>query len=316
MIDIIDRFGIDYKEKIRTIYTMCPVCQQDDKFSILKSNGSCVCYRGSCAFGKQWFEDWMALTGKMTKAEAKKLLNDFGMDHSQPTIEIELVDSVKKKNIELTPVQWPEGGFYEINDPLASEGLAYLGECGIPLNVALHYDIRYSPLMRRIIYPVKLGSKCYGWQARAIDKVPAADRVRNNLNFPRAYTLMFINNIRNSKHIIVAEGPKDAIKFHLAGGNTATMGKEITSTQIDIINRSGAETLYLALDPDAANEARELASKVKMKVKVIELPQSCIDRCKKIGKKADYGECTFDEALQAFKDAKDFDGGYLLIYLE
>ena len=316
IIDIIDRLGIDYTEKVRTIYTTCPSCQRSDKFSILKVNGSCVCYHGSCSFGQQWFEDWIALTARVTKSEAKKMFNDFGQDHSSDTIDVKLDSSNKLKVPELIEIQWPEGGYYELDDIMCQDGVSYLQGRGIPLEIAKHYDIRYAPLTRRIVFPLKIGNKCYGWQARAIDKVSAGDRFRFNSDYPRANTLMFINNVRNCKHIIVAEGPIDAMKFHLAGGNVATGGKEITSRQIELINKTGVDTLYLALDPDAAKEARDLASKVNMKVKVIELPQSCIERCKLVGKKADFGECTFEENLQAFKNAKDFDTGYILIYLK
>lgn len=313
MLEIIDSLGFDYVEKVKTIYTTCPSCGKDDKFSILKANGSCICYRGSCDFGQQWFADWISLTAKIPLPAAKRMISDHSVDHSTNKIELSFQET-EKPNHTINPTVWPVPGFVKLSDLSAVDGVKYLASRGIDVSVAMEYDIMYSPLTRRIVFPVKMKGVCYGWQARAIDKVDSADRMRNNTDFPRAFTLMFYDQIKTAGHIIVAEGPVDAIKFNKVHGNVATMGKVVTSHQIELINKSGAHTLYLAMDPDAANEMRDLASKVNMPVKIIELPDSCIQRCQLLGKKADFGECTFDEAERAFYDAKDFGSGYLLVH--
>ena len=53
IVDLISEAGVGFKEKANTIYTTCPICQKDDKFSILKKNGACICYRGTCTFKKR-----------------------------------------------------------------------------------------------------------------------------------------------------------------------------------------------------------------------------------------------------------------------
>ncbi len=313
IVEIIEKLGFDYTEKVKTIYTTCPSCGKSDKFSILKANGSCICYRGSCDFGRQWFTDWIALTAKIPYSEAKKMLNNEVINHTSNKIDISF-DEPEKLNHTLKPVVWPQPGFLNIGHQEAEDGANYLESRGITKKMAETYDIKYSFLTRRVVFPLKMNGICYGWQARAIDKVDPGDRMRNNVDFPRAYSLMFYDRIKEAGHIIISEGPVDAIKFHRVGGNVATMGKVLTESQIDLINKSGAKTLYLAMDPDAADEMRDLARKVSMPVKIIEIPDSCIQRCKINGKKADFGECTLEEAEYAFKTAKDFGSGYILIH--
>ena len=74
IIEIIAESGHGYKEKTRTIHTTCPICNKDDKFSILKESGACVCYRGSCTFGKRWFVEWIELVFNLSREDAKAML--------------------------------------------------------------------------------------------------------------------------------------------------------------------------------------------------------------------------------------------------
>ena len=61
---------------------------------------------------------------------------------------------------------------------------------------------------------------------------------------------MFNARLLNSDHCVLAEGPISSIKAHLCGGNVASMGKDVSDTQLNII-KNRVSKLYLALDPDA-----------------------------------------------------------------
>jgi len=62
----------------------------------------------------------------------------------------------------------------------------------------------------------------------------------------------------------------------------------------------------VALDEDAAKEATRLISRAgDLPVYTLEVPESCRSRCDKAGKKADFGECTFVEAKEAYQKASD-----------
>jgi len=159
-------------------------------------------------------------------------------------------------------------------------------------------------------------NETYGWQARAIDVVHPSERMRNNPGFRRELLLMFCDTLKNNSTAMIFEGPFDALKFHSYGGIVCTMGKNVSNMHIKIINDSNVEEVYLGLDPDAAEEMRYLSRQFTKKVKVLSIPQSCIDRCIKENKKPDYGECTPSEIEEAFKNAKDLSSGHIFIHLK
>jgi hypothetical protein len=320
--DLIAEAGVGFKEKQRTLYTVCPMCGKDDKFSILKQNGSCVCYRGSCSFGKRWFPEWLALTTGIPLDEAKKKVYSRDLDRvnldEKLTFELHdnFTESVVPDEDQIKPVPFPEQHMIPIEASEAKEGLDYLANRGVDQQRASTLGIMYSPLYRRVIFPVAIGGTVYGYQGRAIDKVPDGQRMRNNEGFRRDRLVMFLDNIKDSKHAIICEGPINAIKFANVGGAVATMGKVVTDRQLDAILSTGIEKVYLALDDDAAKEMNELAEFIRLPVYKIDVPQSCIDRCRQTNKKPDFGECTYLECEMAFKTASLLDMSRLVIYLK
>jgi hypothetical protein len=327
IIDFLSENGLEYKEKSRTIHTECPVCHSSDKFSILKENGSCICYRGSCSFGRQWFPSFVSLVSGITEKEARKML--YGKDErikqvksSDWQIKLELDD--EEQHSEPSPldgiptVTYPEWFMLDIDSSESSDGLNYLLSRGITLEMAKKYDIKYSKFYRRVYLPIKMNGEVYGYQGRAIDKVAEKDRMRNNEGFRRDTFVMFADNLIGAEHVIISEGPFDAMKFEQVGGSVSTLGKVVTNKQLQIIKNYGIMKVYLALDEDAASEINELGNILRrdgLEVYRIEVPQSCIDRCEKLGKKADIGECTFEEAALAFKNAYKLDRMKLLLHL-
>ncbi len=319
--DIIAEAGLSFKEKSRTIYTTCPMCSRDDKFSILKDNGACVCYRGSCDFGKRWFIDWMVMTMSITYSEAKAVLHDVELSQhidESGNLKVLLDEPTEPtKQTELKPIKFPEFHMVPINSSEAEQGRLYLEGRGVPLEIALEYEIMYSPMFKRVIFPVKMGGKVYGYQGRHTQKVPDSDKVRNNEGFSRETLVMFLDRAEGKDYIIVTEGPVDAIKFHKAGSNVSTMGKIVTDKQQKLLFPPNIAKIYLALDEDAALETRDLHKKYgDREVYIIKVPESCKQRCALHGKKADFGECTFDECLQAFADAERLTGNEILIHLK
>jgi hypothetical protein len=313
--EVIAEQGLSYKERARTIYTTCPVCGKDDKFSILKSNGACICYRGSCEFGKAFFDKWLSLTANISMAEAKRRLYSkegkivnldemITIGHGQSATEI------------IKPVPYPTSDMIDIDSPIDQAGMKYLESRGVPLNIAKSYKIMYSPLYRRVYIPVIKDGVVYGYQGRHIDKVEDKYRMRNNTGFRRELLVMFIDNLRKSKHAILAEGPFDAMKFYKVGGFVATMGKDVSDKQISLILSYGIESLYLALDEDAADSVNAILDKVSIPVYIVSVPETCKARCKLIGKKADFGECTPEECEQAFENAVLRQKGEYILYVK
>jgi hypothetical protein len=316
IVDLISEAGVGFKEKTNTIYTTCPLCQKDDKFSILKKSGSCICYRGSCTFGKRPFKEWVALTFNISEKDAvTKLFGERTEEkkdlNSQWTLRRPVVDEdetpVDFLLTSLKEMPWPEFHMYPLTQlPATQEGVNYLLGRGVPMETSAKYDIAYSKTYRRVYFPIKMSGKCYGYQGRHIDKVEDSLRVRNNEGFQRETLVMFADNLIGSDFAIIAEGPIDAIKFDLVGGNICTMGKVVTDKQLDIIKSYGIQKVYLALDDDALFEVNMLAEKFSLETFRLKVPESCVVRCKQNGKKADFGECSFEEARQAFETAIPF----------
>jgi hypothetical protein len=321
--NIIAEQGLSFKERSRTIYTYCPVCGRDDKFSILKQNGACICYRATCDFGKRWFVDWIVLTANISHTEAKALLagveiNQFEDENGQLQINLNDPTEVDVSNFNnIKPVKFPEFHMIKIDQTEAFDGQKYLESRGIPTNIAAEYDIYYSPVFRRVYFPVKVNGTTCGYQGRHIDAVPNSDRVRNNEGFSREQLVMFLDKTQDNDYVIISEGPIDAIKFHFAGSNICTMGKIITEKQQKLIFNKKIKKIYLALDEDADIESRQLYRKYGDRIFfLVKIPESAKIRCANLNKKADFGECTFEECLQAFKGAEELTGSELIIYLK
>lgn len=311
--DILEEEDVDFKERNRTIYATCPSCHRSDKFSILKSNGSCICYHGNCDFGRQWFEHWLSLTANISYKEARDRIHGV---KSLPVGRIDLPSDQETDIDVLEPIEWPVSGFMEIDNPEAAEGASYLKGRGVDIALAKHYDIRYSMFFRRVILPIKMDGKCYGWQGRAIDVVDPKDRMRNNEGFRRDKLLMFFDTITPNNNVMFFEGPFDALKFHKFGGIVSSMGKDVSDSQIELINESDVDRVYLGLDLDAADVSKKLAKRIDKPIFVLELPQSCLDRCYSTGKKPDFGECNDEEVQYVFNNAKPITAGHIFVHMQ
>ncbi len=314
------------KENSRSYITECPVCHNAKKFYIFKHNGRATCHRPSCDFGKRPFHEWLALTIGIDSEDAKKLvINTILIDQVSEitfnTIDFDVYqEDGNMSDSDLPEMDYPTPLHLPIDDPMSSEGLAYLVSRGVSKELAEYYEITYSPWQRRVVLPIYQDGRCRGWQARAIDKVEPGFRMRNNDGFRRDSLVMFYDSAKDQKDLFVLEGPFDGMKFHGFGGFIATMGKVITAKQVELIKNTKAEKVYLGLDEDAAPEINKLKAELDgiKDLYWIKTPQSCITRCLSQGKKADFGECTPEEIAEAIQDAESLFGGVrqLIIYFE
>lgn len=312
IIKILEESGVSFKEKSKTIYTECPRCHREDKFSILKANGSTVCYRGSCDWGVQPFTNWVSeiLSISLIEAKNKVYQTDYYKEYK-----FEINNKTEKYawnpfESDIKEIEYPENS-HELTG-VENEGTAYMRNRGLSADICSKFKIKYNSAMRRIIFPVFYENKLVGYQARAIDKVSDKFKVRNNEGFRRDSLVMFLDNVKPNEFVIIAEGPVDAMKFNQIGNFVATMGKIVSDKQIDLIKRKNPQKVYLALDADAAKEMSELARSFDVPTYLLTVPESCKKRCLDLGKKPDFGECTFDEAVIAFNNPETL-GYYNLI---
>jgi hypothetical protein len=303
--------GVPYKRNSRSFLLDCPRCNKKQKLWILKSNGAFVCwlcmetdnFKGfaDVALSEILGKDIREIRGRIFEGaippgnELAFTLSEFG--------EGDLVDVpqdlFKAEEIVLGP------DVVELTSKAGAKGVAYLEGRGIPLDVALKYGIMYWPFCKRVVFPVKQDGRLVGYQARSI-VADGRPKILTSTGLRREYAMMFQDNLLGQDHAVICEGPVDAIKADLCGGNVATMGKAVTKTQLEIVRRLGIKTVYLALDPDAAEEVNRLAFELGDIETRLLLPPK--------GKK-DLGECSFEEVYEAFREAQPFMAGNLLLSL-
>jgi hypothetical protein len=116
---------------------------------------------------------------------------------------------------------------------------------------------------------------------------------------------MFFDRLQGQKHAVLCEGPMDALKAHLCGGNVASMGKAVSRAQLQLLRNAGVERLYIALDPDAQEEANRIARQVGMDMKVYNMMAPAPYK--------DLGEMHFDAVRELFQSARRMGPGDLFL---
>ncbi len=165
---------------------------------------------------------------------------------------------------------WPPDA-YPVDSRQGRRGLLYLESRGIGVDVAREYGLRYQPSTARVLFPVVTDGVLVGWQGRTTgpsewvetleDGTEELRRIPKILTTmtpnTRDHVLMFEPRIVGDWAVLV-EGPVDALKCHLCGGNVASMGKGVSDGQLQRLLDLGVRRLYLGLDPDATVETRTL----------------------------------------------------------
>jgi len=173
-----------------------------------------------------------------------------------------------------------------------------------------------------VVFPVYDRGELYGYQERFILPTKYIDpstneereipKILSSTGIPRERMLMFSDRLIGSPHAILAEGPVDAIKAHLCGGNVATMGKAVGAEQFRLLLNGGIKKVYLGLDPDASGEFRRLARTYYDEVEMYDL------RPKATGggrEKLDLGAMSFEDVYRLFLDAERIFPGQLFTFL-
>lgn len=289
----------------------CPVCNGNEKLYINKDTGQTVCFRQkeeNCPKnGSKPTYALSLISGISFNSVKDELYNYIVSPLKDEDFNISFDDekdfSEEKAKVELMadmiPINWED----------ANDGIRYLIDSrGISEGTLNKYKIYYSPSMRRVIFPVIINGNIEGWQGRAIDNVDKAYRMYNMPGRWRDSTVMFFDNLKKSQHAIIAEGAISALKFDLAGGFVATMGKAISDKQLELIANSGVSKVYLALDRDAFDKVDDYRLKLKkmnhnLKIYKIPIPKN----------RDDFGDCSYSECLESFNSAEELDGSEIII---
>ena len=315
----IESAGLSYRQNSRSYIFDCPKCRHKNKLYMEKRGGRFICF--FCAETDRYKgrpEFALADLALTPLREVQEFL--YGTSFSGTANSLDLClsdlfggdDVVENDALVVVPeVSWP-WDCYPIDHEFSKRGREYLAGRGIDLAMAQGYGLRYCPPKLRVVFPVELGEKLVGWQERLVipsrvwseekQKFMESAKMLSSKDVPTAHVVMFANRLVGSEHVVVCEGPVDAIKMHLAGGNIATMGKAVSRGQIQFIRNSGVRKVYLALDPDAARETARLVREFSdLEVYLVEIPAGA----------KDIGELSFEDAYGCFLQACRVGAGHL-----
>lgn len=322
---IVEGGSVPYRQNAISYIFECPRCQKADKLYIRKRDGIFRCWRcvevdrfsGKAEWALRELYDLPLhiLRTKLYGAElpdtlVEELVLDFeGFGYEDDEVSVASVPPT---------LMWPPD-FYTFDDGLPfANGARYLASRGINIEHVRTYDIRYAPSERRVVFPVKVNGNLIGWQARFTGPTEVFDeKTGNTRRIPKILTseslrdtgsryLMFQDRLKGATHCALAEGPVSAIKLHRVGGNVASMGKAVSRNQLATILSYGVKKLYLALDPDAADEITRI---------VRDELDSDIDTFLLLPPKGreDLGDATPDEVYEQYLNAPRIDAGTLMV---
>lgn len=289
------------QENGRSLIFDCPSCGGKKKLYIEKESGRSACFKqgsiGKCPQGSLPEYALHLIIGIPSRQIKDMLYNGavhIKKDLDKPSFEkqTQKITNLKPIGMSDLPMDIQYRGMKDFK-----EGADYLLSRGINSDICEKYMIGYSPSMRRVIFPVKMNNKIYGWQGRAIDKVDKKYRMYNLPGPWKAKSLMFYDNLKDKDYAIIAEGGISALKFDQVGGVVASMGKMISKDQLKLIINAGIKKIYLALDRDAFainEEVRYYITQYSIQCFKIEVPEH----------RDDFGDCTFEECQKAFAEAK------------
>jgi hypothetical protein len=335
--EVLDEAGLSYRQNSVSYIFNCPKCLKSDKLYIRKRDGRFVCWFCKETDNYQGRPEF-ALADLMYRPieEVRELLYGTQIVAAGERLDLQFTDFFGTgedvdPDARIIPTRTFPYHYYQIDHVLAKRGRDYLAGRGISLEMAKEYHLRFSPIERRVIFPVELDDRLVGWQGRLVvdnrwwdeqeSKWKETAKVLSSKDIPVAHTVMFANRLKGSRHAVVCEGPVDALKAHLCGGNIATMGKGVTKGQVEalrdpqrltrldvgLLQNTGVERIYLALDPDAARETARLVKEFSgLEVYTMVPPPGF----------KDLGEMTCEQVYESFLNAERVRTGRLFVYFK
>ncbi len=313
--------GLSFRTTNRSWVFRCPRCGKD-KLHMRRNDGRFICFSRACTaerFGGAPEYGLAELLDVPVRAVRAQLYGEevaLEQGSWEPMGMMEFVGVVEDDWIleqEYHELEWPSD-YYPIDRPEAYRGLEYLSNRGVSSERALEYGLRYSPRERRVIFPVVLGGRLLGWQGRLVVDHRYVDddgttkegtKILSSDDIPPVW--MFQDRLIGSPHILVAEGPFDAIKGHLCGGNVAGMGcgAATAPARFRAARRAGVRAVYLGLDPDAAEETARLVQEFSdLPCYQLEVPDG-----------TDLGALDERHVLELFRTARRVYSNDLFIYM-
>jgi len=321
--ELLSEAGVSNPKNNKKAYILtCPLCNKREKLYIRKTDGRFVCWYCKEKSNFQGAPEFVfhELTGKSV-GELQALL--YGQEQLKGSVVLDVnftdfFDDSEEVSVLAQPLPTVEENpdFRDLDGQWGAPGRKYLESRGISLDLALKYGIRYWPSKSRIVFPVRSQGRLLGWQSRTIKPDKWIGEDGEIYSVPKALTyeglakdrtLMFADRI-DADHAVLCEGPIDAIKADLCGGNVASLGKAVSGFQLSLLLNSGISKLYFGLDPDASDEVQRLVDKFSAH------EISLYDMRPKDGR--DLGAMSLEEVYELYKQAPKVNKASIFIYLK
>lgn len=300
-------FGFPVRRNTQSLVTTCLLCNKPKHLYIYLSNGFGKCMRCNATYSP---ESIVSIIKNCSYAEAKKIL--FDLEYIPKAENRKTIPKLFDKNSN-KPADSPAVNitlpmnFFKLSERYDfKEAWQYLKDRGIEKDIIEKYDLRYSPEMQRVIIPVyNQENACIGWQGRDITGESELPYL-SPIGFNRAKLLLGYEKISDKfDYLILSEGPFDFLKLAILRNTVCSFGKNVTERQLGLIQElTYIKKVYIALDPDACDLFDRIAHNLEPNQQVyLMLPPD---------NKKDFGECTTDEILKSFLNAKKYSRGCFL----
>jgi hypothetical protein len=321
--NLIEGSGLSHKQNSISWIVDCPRCGKE-KLYISKRSGNFICWICSETQGFKGRPEYV-LSELLCQplAVVKERLYGTRRVDGVATLDIYLEDFFGDDDIieegaaEIPKIPWPFD-YFPLDNFYGKRGLDYVEGRGIPAEIAKVYGLRYCPQRRRVAFPIELDGHLVGYQERTVleetkfwdedrGKFTEIPKILSSTGIPRERVVMFADRLKGLDYAVLAEGPIDAIKLHRCGGNVCAMGKAVSRGQIAFLRNHGISKIYLALDPDAAEETRRLVAEFSdIEVYLMHPPKGY----------KDIGDMSLDDAYELFLSAPKVNRGRLFVYLK
>lgn len=301
----IEKSGVVFTQNAISYIFTCPRCTKQKKLYLRKVDGifRCFkCYETENFHGKPEYA--LAEIYGLDINHVREAIYNLKEKKFTGFLDLTFIDPYSNDDFgEIEDVELPEvtmpSDIIDFNDDKFTDGAKYLFKRGLKPEHIIEYGIKYHPVWQTVVFPVIADKKLVGWQERST----VSDFRYTLKGFKKEKALMFQDRLTDSPHAVLCEGPIDAIKAHLCGGNVASMGKGVSEAQLDII-KDKVKKLYLALDPDAPEMMDRICKSMHdyMEIYILLPPK---------GRK-DLGECTFEEVYEQFLNAPKYTGQLFL----
>jgi DNA primase len=132
---------------------------------------------------------------------------------------------------------------------------------GITVEMMKKFKIHGSDALKRVYFVIEENGKVIGWQGRAISEW-MQPKLLSNAGLKKGLCLYNYDNVKSARSVVITEGPIDAIKAH-RHNSVALLGKSMSNEQFLLLQSlPNLEKIYIALDPDAIDNAKDLATKL------------------------------------------------------